>query len=68
MGTRLRSADVSTLLAPVRIDRHADVRSVHSVAQIDQGVTKGSHYVVCELQGQPGIDKGRFKIYGVFST
>lgn len=39
-----------------------------TVTQIDRGVTKGAHYVVCELQGQPGIDKGRFKIYGVFST
>lgn len=39
-----------------------------TVTHIDRGVSKGPHYVVCELQGQPGIDKGRFKIYGVFST
>jgi hypothetical protein len=35
------------------------------VTQIDRGVSKGAHYVVCELQGQPGVDKGKFKIYGV---
>ncbi|GAA5925083.1 hypothetical protein JCM10213_000527 [Rhodosporidiobolus nylandii] len=39
-----------------------------TVTQIDQGVTKGPHYVVCELQGQPGIDHARFKLFGVFST
>lgn len=39
-----------------------------TVTQIDQGVTKGSHYVVCELQGNPGIDRARFKLFGVFST
>ncbi|GAA5894320.1 SGNH/GDSL hydrolase family protein [Sporobolomyces salmoneus] len=39
-----------------------------TVTQIDQGVTKGPHYVVCELQGQPGIDHARFKLFGVFAT
>lgn len=39
-----------------------------TVTQIDQGVTRGNHYVVCELQGQPGIDHARFALFGVFST
>ncbi|KAM0748157.1 hypothetical protein T439DRAFT_304517 [Meredithblackwellia eburnea MCA 4105] len=39
-----------------------------TVTQIDTGVTRGPHYVVCELQGQPGIDHARFKLFGVFST
>ncbi|KAH8928129.1 hypothetical protein BT69DRAFT_1257733 [Atractiella rhizophila] len=39
-----------------------------TVTQIDRGVSKGPHYVVCELQGEPGIDKAKFKIYGVFAT
>ncbi|KAM0791280.1 hypothetical protein ACM66B_005754 [Microbotryomycetes sp. NB124-2] len=39
-----------------------------TVTQIDQGVTKGSHFVVCELQGQPGVDRAQFSILGVFST
>ncbi|KAG0662519.1 cap64-like protein [Rhodotorula mucilaginosa] len=39
-----------------------------TVTQIDQSVSKGPHYVVCELQGQPGIDHARFKLFGVFAT
>ena len=39
-----------------------------SVTHIDQNVSKGPHYVVCELQGQPGIDHARFKLFGVFAT
>jgi len=38
------------------------------VTQIDVGVTKGAHYVVCELQGQPGSTSAKFKIFGVFAT
>ncbi|KAI8456713.1 hypothetical protein BY996DRAFT_4579227 [Phakopsora pachyrhizi] len=38
------------------------------ITQIDQGVGKGSHYVVCELQGNPETDKAKFKIYGIFSS
>ncbi|SCV72078.1 BQ2448_4772 [Microbotryum intermedium] len=39
-----------------------------TVTQIDQAVTKGSHFVVCELQGQPGVDHAQFKLFGIFST
>ena len=41
---------------------------MHRVTQIDQGVTKGPHYIVCELQGTPGVDAAKFKLYGIFST
>ncbi|GAA5893688.1 hypothetical protein JCM8208_000859 [Rhodotorula glutinis] len=39
-----------------------------TVTQIDMNVARGPHYVVCELQGQPGIDHARFKLFGVFAT
>ncbi|KAH9811212.1 hypothetical protein DFH28DRAFT_982543 [Melampsora americana] len=42
---------------------HDFVRPV--VTRIDQGVGKGSHYVVCELQPK---ENTKFKIYGIFST
>jgi hypothetical protein len=38
-----------------------------TVQRIDQGVSKGSHFVVCELQGQPGQDVAKFSIYGCVS-
>lgn len=39
-----------------------------TVTQIDQGVSPGPHYVVCELQGRSGIDAANFTIFGVFAT
>ncbi|MBW0504757.1 hypothetical protein O181_044472 [Austropuccinia psidii MF-1] len=38
------------------------------ITQIDRGVGKGPHYVVCELQGNPEVDTAKFKIYGIFSS
>lgn len=37
------------------------------ITQVDRGVGKGSHYVVCELQGNP-TDEAKFKIYGIFAS
>ncbi|KAH9458917.1 hypothetical protein Pst134EA_019071 [Puccinia striiformis f. sp. tritici] len=37
------------------------------ISQVDRGVGKGSHYVVCELQGKP-TDEAKFKIYGIFAS
>lgn len=38
-----------------------------TVTQIDRGVTRGNHFVVCELQKDES-EKAKFKIFGVFAT
>ena len=39
-----------------------------TVTHIDKGVSRGAHYVVCELQGQSGIDTARARVYAVLAT
>jgi hypothetical protein len=35
---------------------------------IDRGVASGSHYVECQLMGDPGTGVSMFKIIGIFAT
>lgn len=41
---------------------------IATLVMIDRGVERGSHFVECELQGEPGGSSPPFKILGIFTT
>ncbi|KAK8850365.1 hypothetical protein IAR55_004283 [Kwoniella newhampshirensis] len=41
---------------------------IATLVMIDRGVARGSHFVECQLQGEPGGISPPFKILGIFST
>ncbi|KZV90938.1 hypothetical protein EXIGLDRAFT_676605 [Exidia glandulosa HHB12029] len=43
-------------------------RSTPSLVMIDHGVTRGSHFVECTLEGDEGKPVAPFKILGIFTT
>ncbi|KAJ9103195.1 hypothetical protein QFC21_002618 [Naganishia friedmannii] len=59
------NAEVS---GPTPTSAHEERLHVYSLTIIDRHVSKGSHFVECQLLGEEGKASAPFKILGIFST